>query len=152
MKQLYFLIFALFLPDIGLGASSSPSPAVNGAIIQVNRKLRLSYNDPMPPKDYFIDLGTRNGIKVGDILEVTRQMPVRNSLSEGPWHVMKVSLGEMRIYVVGESTAVGHMEFEREPSSLPTMDFPTFMLGDEVALKEVPQQSAPQMRGGLPTP
>jgi hypothetical protein len=133
---------------------SSLGYAANGTIIQVSRKLRLSYNESMPPKDYFIDLGTRNGIKVGDVFEVTRQIPVQNSLSEGPWHLMKVTLGDIRVYAVGESTAVGHSDFEREPTALPAMEFQTFMLGDEVALKEVGQPSthAPLPLGGLPSP
>jgi hypothetical protein len=63
---------------------------------------------------------------------------------------MKVSLGDIRIYAVGESTAVGHAEIEREPSSLPAMEFHTFMLGDDVALKEAPPQGS-QHVGGLPS-
>ena len=34
------------------------------------RRLRMSYAEPIPPKDYFIDMGQRDGLKVGDVLEV----------------------------------------------------------------------------------
>ena len=85
---------------------------------------------------------------MGDVFQVTRQIPVQNNLADGPWHLMKITLGEIRVYAVGESTAVGHVEIEREPSSLPSMEFQTFMLGDEVELKEIPVR----VSGALPSP
>lgn len=109
--------------------------ATTGSIIQVTRKLRMSANETLPPKDYFLDLGQRNGVKVGDVYEVTRQIPITNAFAGGAWHLMKVTLGEVKIYAVGESTSVGRVEVERDPSSLPAMEYQSFMIGDGVQLK-----------------
>jgi hypothetical protein len=129
VKTFVILSALLFSFCDALGAANP------GTLIQVTRRLRMSFNDPVPPKDFFIDLGTRNGVKVGDVFEVSRHLPVNNALSGSPWHLMRIVLGEIRIYAVGESTAVGRAEIEREPSSLPAMDYSVFMVGDEVQLK-----------------
>ncbi len=107
----------------------------NGNIIQVSRKLRMSYREPNPPKEYYVDLGIRDGVKVGDVVEVYRMVPVVNSMSGGAWHLMRVSLGELKLSVVGESTAIGRSYNDREPQSLPSLEYQAFMIGDEVEFK-----------------
>ncbi len=114
---------------------SQANATAMGTIIQVARRLRMSYSEPVPPKDYFIDLGERDGLKVGDRVEVYRYVPVPNRMASGDWHVMKVTLGELRIKQVGESTSVARYEREREINSLPAMEYQSLMLGDQVILK-----------------
>lgn len=101
----------------------------------------MSYLEPVPPKDFYVDLGTRDGVKVGDVLEVFRMLPVVNSMSGGPWHLMKVTLGDIKLTAVGDSTSIGRIANEREPQSLPSIDYQGFMVGDQV-----------EMRSQLPTP
>lgn len=115
-----------------------------GNIIQVNRKLRMSRLEPLPPKEFYIDLGTRDGVKSGDVLEVFRMLPVVNSLSGGAWHLMKVTLGEIRLNFVGESTAIGRIANDREPSSLPSVEYQSFMVGDQVEVKAQLPSEAPR--------
>ena len=114
---------------------SQANATAMGTIIQVARRLRMSYSEPVPPKDYFIDLGERDGLKVGDMVEVYRYVPVPNRMASGDWHVMKVTLGELKIKQVGESTSVARYEREREINSLPAMEYQSLMLGDQVILK-----------------
>jgi len=127
MKKL-ILILSLFI-------TTQNSFSASGSIIQVTRRLRMSYMESLAPKDYFIDLGHRNGVQVGDILQVYRMVPVMNQLTGGAWHLMKAVLGEVKIYMVGESTCVGHLESDRDLSSIPVHDYPNFMLGDQVESK-----------------
>lgn len=124
-----------FLLILSILIVTTQSFAATGTIIQVSRRMRMSSLEPLAPKDYFIDLGDRSGVKVGDILEVYRMVPVMNQLTGGAWHLMKVVLGEIKIYMVGESTAVGHLESDRELTSIPVRDYPNFMLGDVVEAK-----------------
>ena len=127
MKRLLIILFLVAVPSFAIN---------QGNIIQVARKLRMSYNEPVPPKEYFVDLGERDGVKVGDFVEVYRMVPVVNAMSGGPWHLLKVSLGDMKLVFVGESTSIGRVEIEREPASLPSIvEYQAFMLGDQVQAK-----------------
>ena len=95
----------------------------------------MSYLEPVPPKEYFLDLGDRDGIKSGDILAVYRNLPVINGQAGGPWHLMRVNIGEVRVHFVGETTALARETENREPASLPPMEYLSFMIGDEVERK-----------------
>lgn len=134
MKKL-ILFFILLL-------STQSTFSATGTIIQVTRRLRMTAAEPLAPKDYFFDLGQRNGVQVGDVLEVYRMLPVMNQLTGGAWHLMKVTMGEVKIYMVGESTSVGHLESDRDLSAIPVHDYPNFMLGDQVDTK-TPQAALP---------
>ena len=117
------------------GTCHSAFATASGTVIQVARRLRMSYSEPMPPKDYFIDLGERDGLKVGDTIEAFRYVPVPSRMASGDWHVMRVTLGELKVKQVGESTSVARFEKERELNSLPAMDYQSLMLGDQVIVK-----------------
>ena len=56
-------------------------------------------------------------------------------MASGDWHVMKVSVGELVVRQVGESTSVARTEREREINSLPAMEYQSLMLGDQVGVK-----------------
>lgn len=121
----------LFIVLIGI-SSHAYADQTAGNIIQVSRKLRMSHLEPLPPKEFYIDLGARDGVKAGDILEVFRMLPVVNSMSGGAWHLMKVTLGDIKVTLVGDSTSIGRIATEREPASLPSIEYQGFMVGDQV--------------------
>lgn len=141
VRHLFFLLLAF--GSLSLVASTAFG-STQGNIIQVSRKLRMSYREPLPPKEYYFDLGMRDGLKEGDIIEVFRMIPVINSMSGGAWHLMRVTLGQLRITFLGESTSIGRSVNDREPQSLPSVEYPVFMIGDQVETK------IPDTKTGLP--
>ena len=106
-----------------------------GHIIQISRKLRMHASDPIQEKEFYINLGRKHDVRAGDVLEVSRKVPVVDALSEGTVHLMRVFLGEIRIYFVGESISLGRLFRGRSPAELPPLEYLSFMLGDEVELK-----------------
>lgn len=104
----------------------------SGSIIQVQRKIKMTEADPLPPKEYFIDLGERDGLHAGESLEVYRQIPVINGQSGAPWHVLRVKIGDLRVDYVGETSSLAREQDGRDLASLPPLEYQTFMLGDEV--------------------
>lgn len=89
----------------------------------------------LPPKDFFIDIGSREGIRDGDILTVYRVMPVINGLAGTPYHLMRVPLGELRVMTTGEAVSMGRLHVQRDINEMPAMVSQQFMLGDQVQLK-----------------
>ena len=104
-----------------------------GSIIQVQRKIRMSESEPLPPKEYFIDIGSRDGLKEGETLQVYRQVPVINGQSGGPWHILRMKIGDLRVAFVGETSALAREVEGRDIASLPPLEYNTFMMGDEVS-------------------
>lgn len=124
--------FLLILSLVFLEGPSALAVRGSGSIIQVQRKIRMTDADPLPPKEYFIDLGERDGVQKGESLEVYRQLPVINGQSGAPWHVLRVKIGELRIDYVGETSSLAREVEGRDIASLPPLEYQTFMLGDEV--------------------
>ena len=110
---------------------SGPLPGA-GSIIQITRALRMSNSEAMAPKDFYLDVGHRHGVKEGDILEVYRWLPVNNVFLGAPYHLVKVMLGEVRITIVEDSTSIARLHRYREAKELPAMESPSIMLGDQV--------------------
>ena len=106
-----------------------------GQIIQISRKLRLSPKEPLPEKEFYIDLGSRDGIREGDILSVGRKVPVVDATHGADWHLLQTDLGELKVILVGETLSLARVQRVREPAELPPVDYTQFMLGDEVKLK-----------------
>ena len=127
VKTLWIISFLIFWSSLQAVAARGA-----GSIIQVQRKIRMTDADPLPPKEYFIDLGERDGLQTGETLEVYRQIPVINGQSGAPWHVLRVKIGDLRVDYVGETSALAREVEGRDLASLPPLEYQTFMLGDEV--------------------
>jgi len=109
--------------------------SVTGSIIQVSRKLRMTSAETSPPKDYYIDLGEQHGIKVGDILTVSRVMAVVNENTGDSHSVLHIPLAEVKVFLVGENASVARLAAPVDAKDLPVLNYPSVMLGDEVELK-----------------
>ena len=107
----------------------------DGTIIQITRPLAMSSLPPLPPKDFYIDLGMHDGVKVGDVLAVSREVAVVNGLSGLPDHIMRVPIGNLKIILAGDFNSIGRAEGAMKPEEMPALDYSSFMLGDLVSLK-----------------
>lgn len=110
-------------------------PAAEGVIVHAARKLRLSYAEPLPPKDFYVNLGSRDGLREGDQLQVRRRLGVPNFQSDGSVHLVTVSLGFMQIIALGETACIAREQSVAPASTLPALQYMGFMVGDEVLAK-----------------
>lgn len=106
---------------------------LDGSVIQVGRPLAMDSDGPRPPKEYYVNLGSRDGLSPGEVLQVTRQVPVVDAMGGGDWHLLKVVMGEMEVVLVGETASLTRELRVREPAQLPPLDYQTFMVGDKVS-------------------
>lgn len=125
---------ALILIPLLLALACEAEPTAKGVILQVSRKLRMSNSEPLPPREYFVNVGREHGVKDGDILEVIRSVPIIDTVAGGDLMFMRVSLGQLKLSQVGEAVSSGRAHQERQPADLPPLEYSSFMLGDEVEL------------------
>ena len=125
-----FVLIALILIAV---PHDSIFAASDGTIVQVSRKLRMSRNDPVPPQEFYLNIGKRDGLKLGDRLNTYRSLPVVNVLVGEPWDFVKVDLAELRVFLLGESTSVARVVRMKPSTELPGMEHPFIMVGDRVS-------------------
>lgn len=109
--------------------------AAAGTIVSVGRRLRMTNAEPLPPKDFYVDLGQREGLREGDVLTVSRQIVNVHDRVGSPTARIRITLGELTVIAVGEGGSYARQASLRAPSELPFMDSPGFMTGDEVQTK-----------------
>lgn len=140
MKPIIAILLGLFLFSSGAECASP------GMIVQVSRKIRMRNSDPIPEKEYFVNLGRQSGIKEGDVLQVVRGVAVVDVLTAGELLYLRVVMGELRIFQVGESVSVGRIFTARAPDELPPLDDFDFVMGDEVRLVSAEPQAQTQIQ------
>jgi hypothetical protein len=126
--------FLLILACVFFNASPAWG-STDGTIIQVTRKLKMTASETSPAKQYWLDVGERNGIKAEDTFEVYRTIGVVNGITGEPSGIFRVLMGEVKVSMVGEFTSLAKVSQQREAKDLPVMDFPWLMVGDQVKLK-----------------
>lgn len=117
----------IFVADPALGV---------GTIIHASRPLRLSYTEPLPPKDFYVNLGVRDGVKLGDRLAVRRNLGVGDAFSDASAHLVPVPLADLQIVAVGETACIARVDpGPAAPAALPSLQYMGPMVGDEVFAK-----------------
>jgi len=94
----------------------------------------MSESEPLPEKDYYLSVGERDGLHLGDVVEVFRSYPVMDVASGVPARLIRISLGKLKISILGMSQSVARVDELRPPGLLPALVSPSPMLGDEVEL------------------
>jgi hypothetical protein len=118
---------------VGINAIGSAIPS--GSVIQISHKLSMTSTETSPEKDYFIDVGAKDGVKAGDTFDIFRKLTVINVPTGNVTDLLKVPFGEMKVYLVGDSASVAHISRPPEFKDLPVIEYTGVMLGDEVRLK-----------------
>lgn len=95
----------------------------------------MSSSEALPQKDFYVGLGARDGVRVGDTFSVRRAISMSNGQSDANIHLIHVPLGELRVLAVGDTASIARVENVVESSLLPAFQYPGFMVGDEVLAK-----------------
>jgi hypothetical protein len=129
----YWLILVLIIS--GLQITSAAYATANGSIVQVSRRLRMSNYEALSPKDFYVDIGSSEGVRPGDTFNVYRMMAVVNMATGYSPNLIRIPLGELKVFLVGEFTSVGRLTARTPAGDIPSLDYPEFMLGDVVEPK-----------------
>lgn len=126
LNFLVFLVFLLFL--------MSPLAAANpsGTIIQISHRLPMSASEIKPPRDFYMDLGAKHGVKDGDRIQVSRLVPVMQTMSGQPSHLVQFVLGEATVLKTSDFISLARTLNLVDSKQLPAMNYYQFMLGDSV--------------------
>jgi hypothetical protein len=126
MKKLIFFISLFYL---------NFSAAQNYSIYGIHQDFPMGEKDEVIKKNFFLTLGTDQGVYPGSIMDVFRILFVINGANPKERINHRVKIGELKVIhsEVGASVAVKEPNFKEENGLV--LDFKGFMLGDEVSPK-----------------
>ncbi len=87
---------------------------------------------PAPKKDYFINVGSSQGIKPGTVLEVSRKMPTYDLLGEKLYKEIVFPIGTIKVIHVEQGVAIARLDKMLPSDKTPAFSPRAIMVGDLV--------------------
>ena len=110
----------------------SRAQARDATVFDVRRPIAME-NAEVPPKDYYINAGTKDGLKKGMVVTVTRRMNLYDQYQNKSLSDLVVTIGVLKVIHIQEDVAVARLEEIKGRDTLPTVEFDAIMVGDRIA-------------------
>lgn len=121
----------LFQPQT---SQAQPAP-LEGNVVHVSRLLRMTNTEPIAAKDYYIDLGQKQGVKEGDTFNAYREFAMLDEVTGEASSLMKIPVGELKVFFVGEMASIAKLSAVRGPDA-PKLYYSSILMGDRVVAKQ----------------
>jgi hypothetical protein len=117
-------LFIILIPTLGW--------ARNYQIFSVAQDLPMGTDDQVIQKNYYVNMGSNQGVKKGTILNVFRVISVSNPYDNRKRVNYRVKIGELKVIHSNEEGAIGKvLEYEKEN---PVLELDQFMVGDLIGV------------------
>jgi hypothetical protein len=126
-----FLIWVYAALELCL-LSSPIARAAEFTIYNVYRGLSLGNPDEIVQKDFYVNMGTLNGIREGSILEVMRKVSSFNLLNEQLYKDVVFPIARIKVIHVEAAVAVARLEKMLPAENTPAVTPRAIMVGDVV--------------------
>ncbi len=83
-------------------------------------------------KDFYINMGTSQGIKIGSKLDAYRTMPTVDEMNNKSSNNISFKIAKMKVIHADVNNAVVRIIEMLPPSEVPIGSYPTVMIGDSV--------------------
>lgn len=118
----------LTIPKTSLGADF--------VIYSVYKPIDLGNLGETPQKDFYVNMGTTNGIVNGSTLEVLRKAPTFDLLAEKLYKDLTFPIARLKVIHVEANAAIARLEKMLPSDKTPTTTFHSVMVGDLVRIAE----------------
>lgn len=94
-----------------------PQPMVNGEVL---------------PQDFYINMGSEDGMKVDMVVTVNRRQTMYDAYTNKSPGDLIVAVGQLRVIHVQQGLSVARLEKMYDRASLPSLDYDGVMVGDRL--------------------
>ena len=115
-----------FFCPLTLSAESSPM------IYGVYNALNMGNPGEISMRDFYINLGSKNGVKVGAKLDVLRKLSTHDLISRQLQKDMLFAIAELKVIHVEDNAAIARLEKVLDSDSTPVIVPRAVMVGDMV--------------------
>lgn len=119
---------------------SSLSHASDFVVYSIYRGLSLGNDEAPPQKDYYINMGTAEGIHKGSVLQVYRQASTYDVVSEQLYRDIAFPIATVKVIHAEPKASIARMHKLLSPDSTPSMTTRAVMVGDLVRIAELPAE------------
>jgi hypothetical protein len=125
------LIAFLLLSCISLSAFAEH--IAEYTVFDVRKSLPLNDNDKVY-KDYYVNMGSDSGVRVGAELSVYRKVPVIDIYRNKAQGDLVIPVAKIKVIQVQKTMSVARLEHIASMSEIPVVDFEAVMMGDRVEI------------------
>ncbi len=102
-------------------------------IFSMAQDLSMGFDNEIIRKNYYVNLGTAQGIKKDSVLDVFRSISIQNPYDDKKRVNYKVKIGELKVLHSSSDAAIAAVKsYEKE--EVPIFELNQFMIGDHVAI------------------
>jgi hypothetical protein len=106
--------------------------ATESVVYQVYRPIDLGYGLEPPPKDFYVGLGQKDGLKKGSSLDVYRKTASFDALTQKHAGDHMIPVARLKIIHVESGTAIARLEQYVSMAMEPVLSTQSVMVGDWV--------------------
>lgn len=126
-------LHVLFL--ISLTFTTSVAVAKDYVIYSIAQDIPMGYKDEVLRKNFYVNMGSSQGVKQGSILDVYRIVSVLDPYESKKRFVHRVKIGEVKVMHAEDTSAIGTLNKLEEGADTPVFEVGKLMIGDVVAVK-----------------
>jgi hypothetical protein len=123
--KFFFILTMLFI--------SHAVSAKSYVIFSMAQDLPMGFDNEVIRKNYYINIGSGQGVKKDSIVDVFRIVSVQNPYDNKKRVNYRVKIGELKILHAADDSSIA-MVNEYEKDDVPILELNQFMIGDHVAI------------------
>src|SRR5690606_21026117 len=87
-------------------------------------------------KDYYINMGSVNGVRVGTVLDVVRKVPSYDLVSQKLYKDVTFPIGQLKVIHVESTAAIARLVKLNPPENTPAVTTRAILVGDLVRVSQ----------------
>lgn len=111
-----------------------PSFAREHLIYSIDEQIPMGYENEKPKKNFYVNIGSNQGVKTGTILDVFRVISKSNPYDNLKRINYKVKIGELEVLHSDDQAAIGSLKEIKLGNKDPLFEISSFMIGDYVSV------------------
>ncbi len=141
IKFIYTIFFTALLalvfvaPGNELIGSLEAKAAPEHIVFGVKTEIPMADGE-RPRRDFYVNIGSNAGVKVGSVLDVFRSITSSDNLNNRNAHGITFKFAKLRIIHAESDMSVGRIIEVLPPAKTPIGEYPTVIVGDSVAIAD----------------
>lgn len=94
----------------------------------------MGHDNEVVRKNYYVNMGSGQGIKKDSVLDVFRIISVQNPYDNKKRVNYKVKIGELKVVHSSDEASIATVNSYEKEDTTPIFELPQFMIGDHVSI------------------